>query len=37
MLEFCPSEMLTTLTAQVVRFARPNIQIYDTHVVDLYQ
>jgi hypothetical protein len=20
-----------------VRFARPNIQIYDTHIVDLYQ
>jgi len=29
--------MLTTLTAQIVRFARPNIQIYDAHVVDLYQ
>jgi hypothetical protein len=31
------SEMLTTLIAQIVRFARPNIQIYDAHVVDLYQ
>jgi hypothetical protein len=29
--------MLTTLTAQIVRFARPNIQNYDAHVVDLYQ
>jgi len=26
-----------SLIAQVVRFARPNIQIYDAHVVDLYQ
>jgi hypothetical protein len=31
------SEMLDTLTAQIVRFARPNIQNYDAHVVDLYQ
>ena len=30
-------EMATTLIAQIVRFARPNIQIYDAHVVDLYQ
>jgi hypothetical protein len=29
--------MSTTLIAQVVRFARPNIQIYGAHVVDLYQ
>jgi len=29
--------MVSTLIAQVVRFARPNIQIYDAHVVDLYQ
>jgi hypothetical protein len=29
--------MLTTLIAQIVRFARGNIQIYDAHVVDLYQ
>jgi hypothetical protein len=29
--------MLTTLIAQNVRFARPNIQIYDARVVDLYQ
>jgi hypothetical protein len=29
--------MLDTLTAQIVRFARPNIQNYDAHVVDLYQ
>ena len=28
---------MTTLIAQIVRFARPNIQIYDAHVVDLYQ
>jgi hypothetical protein len=27
----------STPVAQVVRFARPNIQIYDAHVVDLYQ
>lgn len=27
----------STPIAQVVRFARPNIQIYDAHVVDLYQ
>jgi hypothetical protein len=31
------SEMLTTMTVQIVRFARPSIQIYDVHVVDLYQ
>jgi hypothetical protein len=31
------SEMVTTLIAQIVRFARPNIQIYDARVVDLYQ
>jgi len=31
------SEVLTTLIAQTVRFARPNIQIYDAHVIDLYQ
>jgi transposase len=31
------SEMATTLIAQIVQFARPNIQIYDAHVVDLYQ
>ena len=29
--------MLTTLFAQIVRFDRPSIQIYDAHVVDLYQ
>jgi hypothetical protein len=29
--------MVTTLIAQIVRFARPNIQIYDARVVDLYQ
>jgi hypothetical protein len=29
--------MLTTMIAQIVQFARPNIQIYDVHVVDLYQ
>ena len=29
--------MVSTLIAQIVRFARPNIQIYDAHVVDLYQ
>jgi uncharacterized protein (DUF362 family) len=27
------SEIVTTLIAQIVRFARPNIQIYDAHVV----
>jgi hypothetical protein len=27
--------MVTTLIPQIVRFARPNIQIYDAHVVDL--
>jgi hypothetical protein len=31
------SEMVTILIAQIVRLVRPNIQIYDTHVVDLYQ
>jgi len=31
------SEMMTTLIAQIIRFARPNIQIYDARVVDLYQ
>jgi maltoporin len=31
------SEMVTTLIAQILRFARPNIQIYDARVVDLYQ
>jgi hypothetical protein len=30
-------EIVTTLIAQIVPFARPNIQIYDAHVVDLYQ
>jgi hypothetical protein len=29
--------MVITLIAQIVRFARPNIQIYDAQVVDLYQ
>ena len=29
--------MVTTLIAQIVRFARPNIQIYDARIVDLYQ
>ena len=29
--------MVTTLIAQIIRFARPNIQIYDARVVDLYQ
>jgi hypothetical protein len=29
------TEMVTTLIPQIVRFARPNIQIYDAHVVDL--
>ena len=29
--------MVTTLIAQMSDFARPNIQIYDAHVVDLYQ
>jgi len=29
--------MVTTLIVQIVRFARPNIQIYDARVVDLYQ
>src|SRR5712672_618341 len=27
----------TTPISQVVRFARPNIQFYDGHVIDLYQ
>ena len=31
------SEMVTILVAQIIRFARPNIQIYDARVVDLYQ
>jgi hypothetical protein len=31
------SEMVTTLIAADVRFARANIQIYDARVVDLYQ
>jgi len=31
------SEMVTTRIAQIVRLARPNIQIYDARVVDLYQ
>jgi len=31
------SEMVTTLIAQIVRFACPNIQIYDVHVVELDQ
>ena len=31
------SEMVTTLIAQIVRFAHPNIQICDAHTVDLYQ
>jgi hypothetical protein len=31
------SEMMTTLIAQIVRFARLNIQIYDARVVELYQ
>jgi hypothetical protein len=31
------SELLSTLIAQIVRFARPNIQIYDAHVIDLYE
>jgi hypothetical protein len=29
--------MVITLIAQIVRFALPNIQIYDAQVVDLYQ
>jgi hypothetical protein len=29
--------MVITLIAQIVRFARPNTQIYDAQVVDLYQ
>jgi hypothetical protein len=29
--------MVVTLIAQIVRFARPNVQIYDAQVVDLYQ
>ena len=31
------SETVSTLIAQIVRFSRPNIQIYDAHVIDLYQ
>jgi hypothetical protein len=31
------SETVSTLIGQIVRFARANIQIYDAHVVDLYQ
>lgn len=30
-------EMVTTLTAQMSDLLRPTIQIYDAHVVDLYQ
>jgi hypothetical protein len=39
LLEFLPtrSEMVTTLTAQMSDLLAPNIQIYDAHVVDLYQ
>jgi hypothetical protein len=29
--------MLATVIAQIVLFARPNIQIYDTGEIDLYQ
>jgi hypothetical protein len=30
--------MLTTLIAQIIRFARPSIKIYDAHlVVELYE
>lgn len=29
--------MVSTLIARIVRFARPNIQIYNAHAVDLYQ
>jgi hypothetical protein len=29
--------MVTAIIAQIVRFARLNIQIYDAHVVDPYQ
>jgi hypothetical protein len=29
--------MVTTLIAQIVRFARANIQIHDARAVDLYQ
>src|ERR1700730_14000710 len=31
------SRKLTALDRTDVRFVRPNIQIYDAHVVDLYQ
>ena len=31
------SRLVTTLDRADVRFARPNIQIYDAYVVDLYQ
>ena len=31
------SRKLTALDRADVRFVRPNIQIYDAHVVDLYQ
>jgi hypothetical protein len=31
------SETVSTLIAQIVRFSRPNIQIYDARVGDLYQ
>jgi hypothetical protein len=31
------SQMVTTLIAQIIRFARPNIQVYDARVADLYQ
>jgi hypothetical protein len=31
------SRKLTALDRADVRFIRPNIQIYDAHVVDLYQ
>jgi hypothetical protein len=31
------SELLTTVIAQIARFARPNIEIYDAHVINLFQ
>jgi hypothetical protein len=31
------SKMVTTLIAQMSDLLAPNIQIYDAHVVDLYQ
>ena len=39
LLEFCrrTPKLVTTLITQIVRFARPNIQIYDARAVDLYQ